>query len=562
MQNKTSLLNGAALGVIILSAISVDAQAKPSRHYRARPVAATGNDPSPLEELRAEVESLKAWRDGQIDRQAQADAQLNQVKTELAQSQDRTRVAEAKVAAQIETIPGAVKAEVAKIAPKTDKLYVKGVSIQLGGFLEASSVYRSKNLDSDIATNFNAIPYGANAVGHTNETRFSARHSRISALIQGDVSKTVHLSGYGELDFLGAAQTANSNQTNSYNPRIRHMYLNIDWDEALAPGWGLHLLAGQTWSLATMNTKGITPRNELQPSVIDPQYVPGYVFTRQPQFRLTADYKKQFWIAVSAENPQTTFFSSGKYESGVNNVLLQGPAGSGFNSANTLSLNHIPDFVGKVAAEETIQGHSLHLEAFGILRSFYDRVDILGVIKNHDTIGGGFGGGFVFNLIPKRVDIQGSAIVGKGIGRYGASALPDVTVDVDGGLHPIHEWAALIGGTVHATPKLDLYAFGGEERASSQSFSDPTAKVQNGYGNLAYDNSGCDIERSTVCVGNTRYVEQFTAGFIHRPYQGAFGRIQWGVQYSYTERHAFAGVGGAPVAKENMIFTTIRYYPF
>ena len=45
-------------------------------------------------------------------------------------------------------------------------------------------------------------------------------------------------------------------------------------------------------------------------------------------------------------------------------------------------------------------------------------------------------------------------------------------------------------------------------------------------------------------------------------FQGKFGRIQWGVQYSYTERKAFEGVGGAPSANENMVFTSFRYYPF
>jgi hypothetical protein len=55
---------------------------------------------------------------------------------------------------------------------------------------------------------------------------------------------------------------------------------------------------------------------------------------------------------------------------------------------------------------------------------------------------------------------------------------------------------------------------------------------------------------------------------------GRFGRVQWGIQYSYTERHLFPGYGApgaptpalnfnpAPIARENMIFTSIRYYPF
>ncbi|MEJ0065986.1 MAG: hypothetical protein WDM85_11685 [Caulobacteraceae bacterium] len=55
------------------------------------------------------------------------------------------------------------------------------------------------------------------------------------------------------------------------------------------------MLLGQNWSLATMNSSGITPRAEAPPTVIDAQYVAGFVFTRQPQIRLTYDWHKEFW---------------------------------------------------------------------------------------------------------------------------------------------------------------------------------------------------------------------------------------------------------------------------
>jgi hypothetical protein len=50
------------------------------------------------------------------------------------------------------------------------------------------------------------------------------------------------------------------------------MYGSVDWDNL-----GLHLLAGQAWSLATLNSQGITPRNEVPPPTIDGQYIPGFV---------------------------------------------------------------------------------------------------------------------------------------------------------------------------------------------------------------------------------------------------------------------------------------------
>ena len=114
-------------------------------------------------------------------------------------------------------------------------------------------------LGADIGTPpFSNIPFANVPSSHAAEFRFSARQSRVSALMQGDVDPATHLAGYGELDFLGAAQTANSNESNSYNLRIRHLYATVDNDY-----FGAHLLAGQNWSLATTNTKGIMPRLEI-----------------------------------------------------------------------------------------------------------------------------------------------------------------------------------------------------------------------------------------------------------------------------------------------------------
>ncbi len=49
-------------------------------------------------------------------------------------------------------------------------------------------------------------------------------------------------------------------------------------------------------------------------------------------------------------------------------------------------------------------------------------------------------------------------------------------------------------------------------------------------------------------------------------YRGTKGTLQWGAQYSYVERDAWVGtsatpgVGVAPKANENMLFTSFRYY--
>jgi hypothetical protein len=344
----------------------------------------------------------------------------------------------------------------------------------------------------------------------------------------------------------------------------------VDWDQ---PFGSVHMLAGQSWSLATMNTKGISPRGEDVPLTIEAQYVVGFVWARQPQLRFTASLNDGLSFAASVENPQTTFFNSGKFITGVTAPITGIGAGSLFNSANTLSLNKYPDVIGKVAFDKEIAGHALHLEALGILRDYYVQVSSGGVPGGQDTTGGGFGGGMILNIVPKVLDLQVSGLEGRGIGRYASGQLPDVSFGVDGKVHPIQEWDLMGGGTLHIGKSLDIYAYGGEERESAQNYSglNGTATVFNGIGNPNYDNTGCEVyANSANCVGNTHFLDQVTAGFWHRAYSGKFGKFQWGVQYSYTERHAFPGYGVAPiaggnpvpVARENMIFTSIRYYPF
>jgi len=51
-------------------------------------------------------------------------------------------------------------------------------------------------------------------------------------------------------------------------------------------------------------------------------------------------------------------------------------------------------------------------------------------------------------------------------------------------------------------------------------------------------------------------------GFYDTVFQGRYGTIKAGVQYSYNQRFAFAGVGGAPKTDDNIVMTQLRYYPF
>lgn len=570
MRTRPSLLCSAALGVVwAMSFAGLANAAERHRHHHHEADSNSGLS-AEVEALKAQVQALEAKLDAQSSAQQQTQAQAQQAQATAQSAASQAQTAQAAVDDSIKRIPVQVASAVDKAKPKTDKLYYKGVSITMGGFLAAEGVYRSHDQTADIGSSYGKIPFGNDRAGHTGELRATARQSRYSLLVQGAPTPDLLASFYGEFDFLGAAQTANSNESNSYQPRVRVLYGQLD----TTSGW--HLLAGQNWSLATMALGGISPRSEQPPPTIDAQYVPGFVWTRNSQIRLTKDFNKQLWLSVSAESPQTLFGNTA-VASGVTATINQAPTSQFFNGTN-YSLNDVPDFIGKAAFEQNMSGHLFHAEVFGIYRSYLDRVTVAPALGNQaaalglaagtsniHTSGGGVGGGVMFSLVPHVLDLQASGLIGKGIGRYGSAQLPDVTARADGSLQPINEHMWLVGGTLHATKALDIYVFGGQESADSKTFSYAALPgVGFGYGTLpGSNNSGCIIEGGS-CSAVNKDVWQITGGLWDKLYQGSFGQVRVGLQYSHTERKAFpdAATGFAPIGKEDMVFTSFRYYPF
>ncbi len=535
MHSRTRLLSTAALSGLLLAFGSAEVRADTST---AAEIAL----------LKAQLRRLEAKVDAQEREKKQAAREVPRA----APAQAGTAVAAKAVGAKAvgDQVYGNGPTPLFVACPEKSLCY-KGLTFTPGGFIALESVTRQHNLSADVASPFGAIPFRQTRSGRLGEFRFSARQSRISGLVEGNPDPFTHIAAYGEFDFLGAAQTANSNESNSYNLRIRHLYTTVDRSD-----YGLHFLAGQTWSLATMFTKGLQVRKEDIPLTIDAQYVPGFVWDRQPQVRLVKDISPILAVGISAENPATT--ESGSLPATF--TYNQAATGGGlFNSANSLSLNHAPDIIGKVAYDPTVNGHDVHVEGFGIGRDFYSRYNG----QNRDVIGGGGGGSVLVDLLPKFLSVQFSGAVGAGLGRYGTAQLPDVTVSSTGQAKPLSESMLLAGATLHATPAIDFYAYAGMEQ-DARSSQGTAGGVNYGYGNPLNSNAGCDIEGSAAtCTGNNRLVRQVTAGAWDTFYNGAYGQLRGGLQYSFTQRFAFSALqGGAPHADESTVLTSIRYYPF
>ena len=440
------------------------------------------------------------------------------------------------------------------------EFHLGGITLQLGGFVEGAGVFRSRNEVTDIASNFNTgIPLRQSPQYHEGETRFSARQSRFAILMHGDVNRDEHVAAYAELDLQGAAGTANSNETNSYNPRIRQAYFTYDNDAI-----GIHALAGQAWSLATMYKAGVTPRQENLPLVIDQQYVPGFSWTRQPQFRIAKDFGGKYWLAASLESPQTVYSTNAANGTGVDfgTANFQNAGISTLTPGQNYSTDIAPDVIVKFAADP---GWG-HYELFGLGRFFSDRVAANNNGHGNTRFAGGIGGGMILPVVDKYLDIEARGLAGYGIGRYGTSQLPDATIGRNGAPAPLPAVHALVGVVGHPNPKLDVYGYVGTEQTGRKTFN--AGGKAYGYGNPLFSNAGCDIEASTAtCTGNTSGIVQGTLGYWWRFLQGDFGTVQTGLQYSYTRRSIFKGVtgpGGTGNAgtDDNMVFLSVRYLPF
>ncbi|THD60588.1 hypothetical protein [Phenylobacterium sp.] len=444
-----------------------------------------------------------------------------------------------------------------------------GLRFTPGGFFEAADIERSRNMVSDIGTNWNLIPFAGpaaantvQAAAHSSENRFTSRQSRLSGLIEGEAGRNLTLGLYIELDFQAAAQTANSTQSNSFNPRVREGYLTFDWQDQ-----GLHFLAGQNWSLADLNGKGIEPRTEVVPGVIDALLVPGTNLVRQPQVRLAKAWRDDsLWTAISLENPATTTVGAVPP-----NTTTAAPGENGFDVANLVSINRYPDVIGKIAFDGRSLGRTFHLEGYGILTNQTDRHPAGSDANNRRTDSvwtGGFGAGLLAELVPRDLDLQIAGLRGRGVGRYSAADLPAATFHADGRLDPVPQTNWLAGLTWHVTRRLDAYGFAGREQQDATGVQ-TLAGVNYGLGNPGLDARACAFEVTSqapvgaLCSVQTRSIQQETAGFWWRGADGSYGRLQWGLQYSHTVRTSFAGLDNvAASGAEDIVMTSLRWYPF
>lgn len=456
------------------------------------------------------------------------------------------------------TQPLRTRHEEKKDSDELASIHYKGVTLTPGGFLESSFLYRTRNENADIANNYSAIPLNGSPNAKLSELRGTARNSELSLMVQGSVGGT-KLTGYVETDFLGAAPTANYVESNSWTPRLRELWVQIDKPS----GWTV--TAGQTWSLLTTNREGIATLAELRPGTEDGQYVVGFTWTRQRAFRVTRNFNNKVWAAFAVEEPETTY-SAAFVPANVMGLNTSPNAASGVNLlpflanySNGFSTSFAPDLVAK-AAFEPGWGH-FEIKALG--RFFRDRIASTATTKGHTNVSDGYGVGFgaLMPFANKKLEVSLEGLLGQGIGRYGSSGMPDATLNpITGELRPLRE-ARIMGGLVyHRGNRLDLYTYGGDEYAGRYAFASPAGTAA-GYGSPLADYTSCTNEVAlNACNGANRNIYEWTVGYWFRIYKGEFGRIEHGNQVLYMHRSLWSGIGSAPQGGDIVALSTLRFY--
>ena len=493
----------------------------------------------------------------------QATTQNTQAYTNLQQAVQNVQADTAQVKAAITTVrqndEGMRENYAHPIAMKYRDVYITP-----GGFLAAETVDRQRATGGGLNTPFNSIPFNNSALGKQNEFVATGRQSRITLLAEGRYD-TATIGGYYEADFLSAGTTSNNNESNSYTLRQRQMwarYQNVN---------GLTVVGGQMWSFLTLDTVGMENRYEAIPLTIDPQYVPGFIWTRQYGFRVYKNlFDKKMFAGVALENPQTTFGGQGF----SNNFVLgtAGNPGGLLNPATNYSINMAPDVIAKVSFEPGFG----HYEIAGIATFLRDRVYPNAGTKsstgayNDKKVAGGIDAAAWLPFHKGLYNFGLRGLYGQSVGRYGAGGLPDSTVHPDGTLAPLHNTVALFSAELHPG-KWDLYEYYGGDYAGRAAYVN-AAGAPVGYGSYSFNNSGCETETvpssspygpggQANCANDTRAIVNETVGFWYNFYRGGKGKLVYGMQYNNSQRKLWSGLGGIqPKATDNMFWTSFRYY--
>jgi hypothetical protein len=418
-----------------------------------------------------------------------------------------------------------------------------------GGFVDLENIYRTTNTQSNIATNFAAIPFNNTEQGNISEFRTTAQFSRLSLLISSKFG--IHdITSYIETDFSGNNAPNVYQSVNGHTNRLRLFFA----DGRLGK-W--EILGGQTWSWITPNRNGLGPMpvdlaltyNE------DQNLTVGIPYTRAAELRVAYHFNDRWAFGVGIENPNQF----------IGNFVALPAAfitvGSQFDNGNQIGApNAFPDILSKLAYDKKFsRGRHFHAEAVGLITGVHMTAKPLrGISFNlHRTVGGGGSVASNYEFSPN-FRILANAFWSDGGAHYLVGTGPQVVIrpnpagtDVTPSF--VHAGAGSAGFEWHVTPKAALAAYYGVNYFRRNFFPDTTNTADPrriiGYGGPGSPDT------------NNRTIQQATFDWIQTFWKDpTFGAVQFYAQYSYLTRAPWFVAPGQPKnAHLSMVFAGLRY---
>jgi hypothetical protein len=358
--------------------------------------------------------------------------------------------------------PAAAPAPINPEAPiETGPPGVKGKwTPSLYGFVELDGIHDSTQSFNDVAGNA-SIQNPNSYVGKHGRTQFGMRNSRLGFKLSAPDLDGVQVSGILEMDFLGnqpgtppsTAVTENGYYT-SPAIRMRHYAMKIEDPY-------VDVLIGQYWQLFGWQTY-------FHPNTVEIQGIPGQLFSRSPQIRLSHTFRTEavnVEIAVAAARPPQRDSELPDAQAGLRvsvnqykGVHTMGGTGTATDSA-ALGISGVsrrftvPEYTAVPSAKHSTSGWGISIDIF------------LPVIPR------------TMNRRSNAMSLTGSLVVGRGIADLytglsnGATtswplpnptavATPSYVPDIDSGLiefdaggvaHPI-KWQSILGGLQYYLP--------------------------------------------------------------------------------------------------------------
>ena len=418
-----------------------------------------------------------------------------------------------------------------------------------GGFLDLENIYRTTNTQSNIATNFAAIPFNNRDQGNISEFRSTVQFSRLNLKISSIFGKH-DITAYLETDFIGNSAPNVYQSVNGHTNRLRLFFAN-----ARRGKW--EILGGQTWSWITPNRDGLGPMPvDLALTYNEDQNLGvGIPYTRAAELRAGYHFNERWAFGVGIENPNQFI---GNY---VALPAAFASVGSQFDNGNQIGApNAFPDILSKLAYDKKFsRGRHFHAEAVGLItRVHMTAKPLKGTsFRTHGAVGGGGSIAANYEFSPN-FRILANAFWSDGGAHYLVGTGPQVVIRpnaVGTDITPsfVHAGAGSAGFEWHVSAKTALAAYYGADYYGRNFFPDTTNTANPrtiiGYGGPGSPNT------------NNRTIQQASFDWIQTFWKDpTYGALQFYVQYSYLTRAPWYVAPEQPKnAHLSMVFVGLRY---